>query len=323
MIKKEISNYTTNLINMKNPKLAQQLEQKLTAYLVGGKPLPGISTKAELTALVAQMVDSVARINYVEAIAKRNISPRRLDPKDAEMFDPLRAAIQHMRNGNEDEAFWLVFLFVHCGKHLTKGYGLLRMVYGAFNDQFTWTWEKFSQNPDDFSRWLYQHIDDIKSQRQNFLFGNHRKYESLDQLGDVLRSYADWVGPSRSHKVLLDMAKKESETAPKFLFDYLYRSMNSVYRFGRTAKFDYLTMLGKIGLADLEPPSAYLVDGTGPVRGARLLFSGAVDNQSLSKRELDLLSIALEKALGVGMQVIEDSLCNWQKNATKYVAFRG
>jgi hypothetical protein len=82
-------------------------------------------------------------------------------------------------------------------------------------------------------------------------------------------------------------------------------------------------MVGKIGLLDIEPPSAYLVHGTGPVRGARLLFCGAVDNESLSKSKLDQLSVELDKSLGVGMQVIEDSLCNWQKSPAKYVQFRG
>jgi hypothetical protein len=309
--------------NMKNSIRATQLEQNLKLCRIDGKPLPGIPSQAELSALVAQIVDSEARINYVKSIAMRDVSPKRLNPKDAAMFDPLRAAIQHMRNGNEDEAFWLVFLFVLCGKHLKKGYGLLRMVYGAFNDQFTWTWDKFSKNPNAFSIWLHQHIDDIKKQRKDFPFGNHRKYESLDKLDVVLKSYADWVGPTRSHKDLIDAAKAKAGCDPKKLFDYLYRSMKVVHRFGRTGKFDYLTMVGKIGLVDVAPPSAYMVHGTGPVRGARLLFSGAVDNEEFSKKKLDELAIELGKTLNVGMQVIEDSLCNWQKSPAKYVPFRG
>jgi len=83
---------------MKNPKLVAQLEQQLKNYRVDGKPLSGIPSQAELTALVAQMVDSIARINYVKTLAKRDISLRRLDPKDAAMFDPIRAAIHYMRS---------------------------------------------------------------------------------------------------------------------------------------------------------------------------------------------------------------------------------
>jgi hypothetical protein len=308
---------------MKNPKLAAHLEQQLSNYRVGGKALLGIPTQAELTALVGQMVDSVARINYVKTIATRDISPARLDPKNAHMFDPLRAAIQHMRDGNEDEAFWLIFLFVHCGKHLAKGYSLLRMVYGAFNDKFVWTWHKFSADPKLFSMWLHQHLDELTKQSKSFPFGNHRKYESLKHLDVTLSSYADWVGPSQSHRQHIEAAKAVAGTDPKELFNCLYYSMDVVHRFGRTAKFDYLTMVGKIGLENIEPPSAYMVHGTGPVRGARLLFGGAVDKESLSKKKLDELSVELDKALGVGMQVIEDSLCNWQKSPARYLAFRG
>jgi hypothetical protein len=308
---------------MKNSKLAAHLEQQLTNYRMGGKALPGIPSQAELTALVGQMVDSVARVNYVKTIATRDISPARLDPKNVHMFDPLRAAIQNIRDGNDDEAFWLIFLFVHCGKNFTKGYGLLRMVYGAFNDQFVWTWEKFSADPKLFSKWLHQHMDELIKQRKNFRFGNHRKYESLKHLDATLDSYAKWVGPSRSHRKLLAEAKAKAGTDPKELFDYLYYSMDTVYRFGRTAKFDFLTMIGKIGLENIEPPSAYIIHGTGPVRGARLLFGGAVDDKSLSKKKLDELCIELEKTLSVGMQVIEDSLCNWQKSPAQYLLFRG
>ncbi|CAB3744562.1 alpha-glutamyl/putrescinyl thymine pyrophosphorylase clade 3 protein [Paraburkholderia rhynchosiae] len=305
-----------------NPGLAKELDKKLKDYRFNGKALPGIPSEAEREALVAQMVDSVARIDFVKRIAERPISPRRLDPKEVKMFDPLRAAIQHMRDGNVDEAFWLVFLFVHCGKHATKGYGLLRMVYGAFQDKFVWTWQRFTQNPN-FSVWLGQHIDAIKQQRREFPFGNHRKYESLDQLDAVLTSYVDWIASNNSHGQFIAAAKAQVGDDPKVLFDHLYKSMDAVQRFGRTAKFDFLTMVGKIGLVNIEPPSAYMVHATGPVRGARLLFSGAVDNNSISKPKLDELSVDLDKTLGVGMQVIEDSLCNWQKQPAAYLQFRG
>ncbi|WP_186062725.1 hypothetical protein [Burkholderia gladioli] len=305
-----------------NPGLAKELDDKLRNYRFNGNPLLGIPTQRERDALVAQMVDSVARINFVKRIAERDISPERLDPKNVAMFDPLRAAIHYMRMGNVDEAFWLVFLFVHCGKHATKGYGLLRMVYGAFEDQFVWTWERFTQNPN-FAVWLGQHIDAIRQQRRDFVFGNHRKYESLDQLDAVLSSYVAWIGPNNSHEQFIAAAKAQVGEDPKVLFDYLYKSMGAVKRFGRTAKFDFLTMVGKVGLVNIEPPSAYMLDATGPVRGTRLLFSGAADNAAISKRRLDELSVELEKSLGVGMQVIEDSLCNWQKKPDEYLPFRG
>lgn len=104
-------------------------------------------------------------------------------------------------------------------------------------------------------------------------------------------------------------------------FDDLYRKLASVMSFGRTARFDYLTMIGKLGIAAVAPRRPYLVGATGPLRGARLMFGGAVVGQRAL--ELEPKVIALGAALGVGMQEMEDALCNWQKSPSKFVAYRG
>ncbi len=307
---------------MKKQELEDQLRDTLTSYTIDGKPLPGILSPDNLSSLVQQLIESISRVQFVSAIRTRDISLRRLDPKDIEYFDPLRAAIVHARMGNLDEAFWLVFLFVHCGKHLTRGYGLLRLIYGAFNDRFVWTWGKYSSEPDNFSLWLHDRLPEIEKIRKTIPFGNHRKYESIRMLDKVLASYAAWVGPKRSHEVMIENAKAAVGDDRKRLFDHLYRTMAAVQRFGRTGKFDYLTMLGKIGLVDIEAPSAYMVDATGPARGARLLFAGST-GAGIPGRRLDELTVALNETLNVGMQVIEDSLCNWQKSPDRFVPFRG
>jgi hypothetical protein len=105
---------------------------------------------------------------------------------------------------------------------------------------------------------------------------------------------------------------------PGQAFAKLYESMRTVRRFGRTARFDYLTMIGKLGLAEIAPASPYLVGATGPLKGARLLFgiAGAAGR-------FDALTVELGNHLGVGMQVMEDSLCNWQKSPDTIKAFRG
>lgn len=109
---------------------------------------------------------------------------------------------------------------------------------------------------------------------------------------------------------------------PGETFDWLYRSMNQVQRFGRLGIFDYLTMLGKLGVAPIEPPSAYLSGATGPLKGARLLFANDPKGR-LSAKTLDGYLKELDGQLGVGMQALEDSLCNWQKSPNKFTPFRG
>lgn len=97
--------------------------------------------------------------------------------------------------------------------------------------------------------------------------------------------------------------------------------MSEVKSFGRLAKFDYLTMLAKLGLTQIEPGATYMAGATGPVRGARLLFGDSHGQRS--GPELDSYLTALGKKTGLGMQVLEDALCNWQKSPTTFVAFRG
>ena len=88
--------------------------------------------------------------------------------------------------------------------------------------------------------------------------------------------------------------------------------MSAVASFGRTAKFDYLCMVSKLGLAPIEPGSAYIKNSTGPIDGARILF-GNSKTAALSPSELDKWLVDLESHLDVGkvgMQVLEDALCN-------------
>ena len=98
--------------------------------------------------------------------------------------------------------------------------------------------------------------------------------------------------------------------------------MGDVVSFGRTARFDYLTMIGKLGLAHIEPGSTYMHGATGPFVGAKLLF-GEADTANLNRASLDEMLIELEAYLNVGMQAMEDALCNWQKSPSVFRAFRG
>ncbi len=135
--------------------------------------------------------------------------------------------------------------------------------------------------------------------------------------GAVIESYVQWVNPPRSHEALMADALAEAENDPHEAFDRLYQSMNALRRFGRTARFDYLTMIGKLGLANIEPGTAYLSGSTGPLKGAQLLFGVG------SRATLEVLTAQLGNQLGVGMQVMEDALCNWQKSPGIFKPFRG
>lgn len=61
---------------------------------------------------------------------------------------------------------------------------------------------------------------------------------------------------------------------------------------------------------------------TGPLTGAKLLFGGN-PTANLSCSDLDARLIQLEAYLNVGMQAVEDALCNWQKSPGVFRSFRG
>jgi len=72
----------------------------------------------------------------------------------------------------------------------------------------------------------------------------------------------------------------------------------------------------------IQPGLAYLNGATGPATGARLMLQGSVATE-LSIIDMETRLKALAEHLDVGMQEIEDSLCNWQKSPSRYKLFSG
>jgi hypothetical protein len=304
----------------KDRERAKQLDDKLRAFDESVRPLHGARSEKTRSALVEQIVDSLRRVEYAHFIRDEQFDPQRADPSSA-IFDPLRAAVYWLRKGNIDEACWLIFLFVHFGKHPVDGYKLVRAVYGGLGED-RWTWVRVSENVGVFGAWLKKNSSLIRGR-----FGNHRKYESLNPnsavgLDAVVASYVNWIAPPRTHQGLIREIQKMVGQEPGVVFDEMYRSMNAVLRFGRLAKFDYLTMLGKLGLAPIHPASAYLVGSTGPLRGVRLLLTSN-PKAKMTAKDCDGVLRELDASLQVGMQVLEDSLCNWQKSPDRFRHFKG
>lgn len=296
-----------------------ELESGLVEFSGTQRALPGTATNEARRVLATQMIASLRRLDYSEIIRTRDVSPRRCDPT-TELFDPERVAVFHARSGNLDEAVWLVFLATHFGEHPKSGWRRVRDVYSGLGAS-TWTWDRVSKDVESFKKWLESKRDSIGG-----AFGSHRKYETLDPYspvgtGAVVDSYVSWIGPKRSHGACFAGLILAGGNDPGKIFDEFYQNM-SVARFGRLGKFDFLAMLGRLGLAPISPASTYLAGATGPLRGARLLFGGDV-KAPLRARDLELWLIDLDAVLHIGMQPMEDSLCNWQKSPSKFIHFTG
>ena len=294
----------------------QRIANELAAARVPLR-LKGIPDQATIETLAMQFVASLRREDYYRSVQMKPMGADRADPNHPS-FDPERAVAFHMQHGNVDEAGWLVFLMTHFAKPLT-GWKRLADVYGALGAG-TWTWEAVTANPDAFYDWLGRHWQDIGG-----AFGNHRKYESMRPdanrpLQQVVANYIAWIGPD-GHAAFFARAVRTAGNDPHAIFQHLYDVLD-VISFGRLAKFDYLSLIGRYRLAPIEAGSAYLDGATGPRRGARLLIDGDPDSAT---HILDLQPIldALDRGLRVGMAVMEDALCNWQKSPRNFIHYLG
>jgi hypothetical protein len=306
--------------------LSSQLAAGLDAYEAAEGPLPGL-TGARRVTLIGQLADSSRVSLYVEHLRTSSLSPQAADPSDAWWFNPIKAAIIRHREGDTDEAFWLVFLLTYFGRHRRAGWRYAREVYGACGTGEPWTWERVSADVTGFRDWLDAHRPDLTDPSRPGGFGNHRKYESLSGwtaagTGSVVASYVAWVGDPPEHHTRFGVALAAARGDPAAAFDMLYRSMAAVHRFGRLARFDYLTMIGRIGLADIQAGQAYLAGSTGPLRGARLLFQSAGE-ADLPVPALEARAAVLCGYLDTGFGVLEDALCNWQKSPAEFRRYRG
>lgn len=295
-----------------------QLLQALPANLPAAV---GLTNNARRSVLAAQLVDSERRIVYLNQVAARATSPSLYTPFSGS-FDPLKGAAVYSRNGQVDDAYWLVYLATHFGKHKSDGWNLTEDFYGRFMQGGIWDWQAATQNPNAIELWLTQNYPVVTGAGRSRRFGNHRKFETLKPgprgTGNALRSYIDWVGGYGSHSAIINAAQQQVGQNPQEVFSYLYRELDSVSKLGRLGKFDLLCNWSSLMIAPIFPDKAYIAESTGPKIGAKLLFGNLLTNGSL-----ELACVGLSEYLDVSPQAIEDSLCNWQKSPENYIYFRG
>jgi len=251
---------------------ADRIDTVLSTFDATVRSLPGIQEPAHREAYLEQVMESIHRVRYIARVLERDISDNRADPA-SDRFYPIKAAALHGRHGRHDEACWLVFLWAHFGWSPQSGWRFARDIYGALGGATRWDWARTSADPAGFRAWLAGNQHALKNDETIRRFGNHRKYQSLDAhkptgTGAAVESYAAWVAPPRTHAGLFGDAVAAAGGDRRRAFDVLYCSMKSVVSFGRTARFDYLTMIGKLGLASIEPGFAYMGGATGPLRNA-------------------------------------------------------
>ena len=310
---------------MKRLGLYNKIKDSLDEYQLT-TDLPGINTPANENSFISQLIDSISRVEFIETIKSRPISQTRKDPR-SNIFDPIRASILYNQEGNKLEAFWLIFLFTHFGKHNNTKYGLLKCFYSKNNSADIFDYLEVEADITGCKFWINNNQINLKNSGK---FSNHRKYQSLNAYspngtGDTIESFINWVGDNFNDflarippAILIDKY---------LLFEYLYKEASrNVIGFGRLACFDFITMLGKVGIFQCEPMTPYIKYSTGPLKGTKLLFNTPVNT---TPKDLDDylkdLGDHLENDLGLKftMQIVEDAVCNWQKSPQNYIPFNG
>lgn len=302
---------------------AAELSARLAEYEHAVGILPGLVPAGRRETLIAQMISSLRRIEYIREIQVRPISVERCNPH-SKLFDPLRAAAYLGRHGNTNEAVWMTFIGTHFGKHGIDGWRLAANVTGSFGNGPKWTAYHFSVNKAEFYATLVSNEPLLRDPKRSGRYSNHRQYQSKrpDLIFRTFDTFHNWLFFHGNFHNLLQQAHRDCGQEPTAVFDFLYRAMDPVSGFGRLGRFDFLTMLSKLGLAPIEAGSVYLVGATGPLKGARLLLYNNRSYPITALRAQPQVD-ALDDYLLVGKQVIEDSLCNWQKNPDYYEYFRG
>lgn len=304
-------------MRVKDEKQFNELAGRLAQYERAHPLLPGIRPSSARTTLLRRLIESSRRAAYLGHIASNPQRQESALPHQS-AFNPLRAAVRHRDAGDVDEAGWLIFLATHFGRHRSSRWQYTSDVYGRLGRSPHWSWDELVDNPYSFDKWVRDHANEIRTRRAPSGFGNHRKYESLPLTGAVALSYLSWIQRHGSHRTLFDSSLRACNSNPTATFNLLYNEMSSVFRFGRTAKFDYLTTIGRLRIANVRPGKGYFVHSTGPLKGGKLLFG-----QRLRAHEIEAMAVDLEAYLGVGFDVLEDAICNWQKSPTNYSPFRG
>lgn len=264
--------------------------------------------------LALQLIESEQREAEIKQLLNSEIDPEVINPQ-SDKFNPIKAII-YLKDKDYDEACWLSFLLIYTNDSEQADWAFMRKLYAATDLKLhtALTWQQVNKAFDQRMALLEQLSSSLALSDPKPKFGHHRAYESLNHLPVVFSSYIEFINEQGGHQALF--RPEQSALDKTAYFQTLYAVVRkNIYRFGRLSTFEYLCLLGKFELAEVEPNSCYIAEASGPKRGALLLFGMLSDNQ------LDDHAIGLADYLNVGYQQMEAALCHWQKSPNRFEKF--
>lgn len=209
------------------------------------------------------------------------------------------------------DRYWVLYLATYFGKSSKSKWELFKRA--AFNGDNFICFNSILQDPQLYFSYLSS-FDFF----ENCSYSNHRKFTP--------KNLAKENGLFKSMRYFID-------NIGTFAVDYkrefheLYLLSQKIPSFARLAAFDYATTLVKCGLNIGEPKSMYVSGSTGPLRGLKLMLELSQNdtaNTSPYRLSENLMEwFTKHTNIFMAAQVLEDAICNWQKNPARYIKYFG
>lgn len=207
---------------------------------------------------------------------------------------------------------WIVYLATYFGKSNKSNWELFKRA-SFRKDQSLIQLKEIEANRGNYFKYLMS-FDFF----EGCSFSNHRKYTAKKLSGDK--------GLFRSMEFLLNNIQNFTPNK-EMEFHEMNKLSQEIPNFGRLAGFDFTSALVKCRILINEPMSMYANHSTGPLQGLALLLKLTKSNttkKSQIQLSFDLMDwfSANSEIFMVG-QVLEDAVCNWQKDTTTYTRYTG
>jgi hypothetical protein len=268
-----------------------------------------IDTKT-LNTLARQTSDSIRRIEIYRSYRERAIHAVN---KGLDFNHTSIPFVLDQRNDlNRNNRLWILYLATYFGKSNQSGWQLFNRA--TFDRKKSiMLFQDIQKDLDKYFRYLASF---------NFFEGcsysNHRKFTAKRLTGEkgVFESMEYFVKNINQYSF-----------EHRIDFHSIYKAAQKIPNFGRLAVFDFASSLVKCGFDVAEPESMYGENSTGPLNAIGLLLR-LTNGDSSQKAKLQLCSDLMEwfqKNSNIFMvgQVLEDAVCNWQKNPSTYIWYKG
>lgn len=263
-----------------------------------------------LNTLARQTNDSIRRIDIYRSYRERAIHAvnKGLDFNHTS----IPFVLAQRSDLSQNNRLWILYLATYFGKSNQSGWELFNratfdekksiMLFHDIQKDLSYYF-KYLASFDFFDRCSYSNHRKFTAKR---LTGEKGVFESMEYFVKNINQY------SFEHKID---------------FHSIYKAAQKVPNFGRLAAFDFASSLVKCGFDVAEPESMYVENSTGPLNAIGLLLR-LTNSDSSSKAKFQLCSDLMkwfQKNSNIFMvgQVLEDAVCNWQKNPSTYIWYKG